>query len=309
MLVFEGNFDQIREETPETNLIRNIFTSMDLELPQTLQDFYLLTKDIQHTIAMNFVSTGLGAMVHSTVNTLDWAIARLLNDPNKMNEMIQLMAKHKHLDLTQEDNYDKTGSLFPISEWVLHNVFLYPPFSHEFFLNQKSFSAVLADGTSIDIPSNSFILVNYFQCNRSDEQMASAKTFSDNLHNEATTGRFIMDERVASFGGSKISRNNPNSRICPGAKTSLYEQMIIMAILLRDYSLELADSEKISCEIDPRKHPLCARVNSGEIILTKSKQENEIKKSISNRFFNPVDRPIGVKSQLMTPIHNPKPII
>src|SRR3990167_80196 len=150
--VLQRNFEQIRDETPETNLIRNIFASMDVEFPQEFYDFYQLANDIQLSIAMNFAATGLGAMVHSTANTLDWAVARLLNNQHKMDELVQLMATHKHLALTEEGIFDKTGPLFPVGEWVLHNVFLYPPFSHEFFHNKKAFVATLPDA------SNAFLL-------------------------------------------------------------------------------------------------------------------------------------------------------
>ena len=211
-------------------------------------------------------------MVHSTVNTLDWAIARLLNDQNKLDELIQLMAKHKDLDLTQEDIFDKEGPLFPLCEWVLHNVFLYPPFSHEFFLNCKLFMATLPDESTIAIQPGSFIVVNYIQCNRSNEQMTSPKTFSESLKEESTTGRFIIDKKVASFGGSITNKDNRKSRVCPGAKTSLYEQMIMIAIILRDYSLELTNSKEISCDVDSSMHPLCARLNIGDVTLTKFSQ-------------------------------------
>jgi len=243
--VLQRNFEQIRDETPETNLIRNIFSSMNVEFPQEFYDFYKLANDIQLSIAMNFAATGLGAMVHSTANTLDWAVARLLNNQHKMDELVQLMATHKHLALTEEGIFDKTGPLFPLGEWVLHNVFLYPPFSHEFFHNKKAFVATLPDASTIDVPSMSFIVVNYVQCNRSNEQMTSDKTFSESLAEKSTTGRFIMNEQVASFGGSKISKDNPKSRICPD------------------------------------KHPLCSRVNSGNVILMKPLQSmHDMKQSI-----------------------------
>lgn len=255
---------------------------MDLEFPQEIDDFLLLPNSVRHDIAMNFAATGLGAMVHSTANTLDWALARLLNKQDKLDELIQLMSKNRGLDLTQEDIFDKNGALFPVCEWVLHNAFLYPTFSHEFFLNRKPYQATLTDGLIINVPSMSFIVVNYLQCNRSNEKMNSSKTFSDCLSEKSTTGRFIMDENVASFGGGRISRDNPNSRICPGAKTSLYEQMIIIAILLRDFTFESVNSNKIICDVDRSKHPLCMRVNVGEIILKNSYNPNP------HRLFSPV---------------------
>ncbi|MBA3661064.1 MAG: hypothetical protein H0W64_05030 [Gammaproteobacteria bacterium] len=268
--VLKKNFDTILAETQDTNLIRNIFASMGVEFPKVFEDFDKIPIDIQHALAMNFTATGFGAMVHSTVNTLDWAIARLLNDQNQLNALIELMAKHKDLDLTQENIFDKGGVLFPLCEWVLYNVFLYPPFSHEFFINRKSFKATLSDHSTIDVQSGSFIVVNYVQCNRSNKQMTSPETFSESLKGESTVGRFIIDPQVASFGGSINSKENRMSRICPGAKTSLYEQMIMIAILLRDYSLALTDSKEISYEVDASKYPLCTRLNEGNIVLTKN---------------------------------------
>ncbi len=282
----ERNFDQIFSETSEVNLIKNIFDSMNVDFPKEWVDFYQLPKNIRHAIAMNFASTGLGAMVHSTANTLDWAMARLLKEHHRWHEFQQLMLKFKNIDLTQEGVFDKAGPLFPIGEWVLHNVFLYPPFSHEFFLNRQSSDMMLPDGSTINIPRDSFIVVNYTQCNRSEIQMRTLNHFSESLHEKSTTSRFILDERVASFGGSKVNKENNKTRICPGAKTSLYEQMIMIAILIRDYSLELTDSKEISCEVDLSKHPLCARVNSGNVILKQSshsiKNDKEIDFSLES---------------------------
>src|SRR5437868_13443219 len=101
----------------------------------------------------------------------------------------------------------------------------------------------------------SFIVTNYIQCNRSEKKLFSADTFSESLNEKSTIGRFVTDEKVASFGGSKTSKENAKSRLCPGAKTSLYEQMIMLAILLRDYSLELIDANEISCDVDENMFP------------------------------------------------------
>jgi len=285
--VLETNFSQISSDSAENNLIRNIFTSLEIDFPTTFEDFHKLPKDLRYKIAMTFSSTGLGAMVHSTATTLDWAVARLLQDPKKKTELVQLMAQYKTIDLTEDGVFDKSGPLFPLCEWVLHNVFLYPTFSHEFFYNQTAYSAALEDGSTIEVPGNSIVVVNYVQCNRSESELAAFETFSKTLEDSATTGRFIMDKRVASFGGSKTSKENEKSRICPGAKTSLYEQMIILAILLRDYSLELIDSQDLSCDVDPAMHPLCVRANSGTVVLSKINPKSTLT-SNRNAFFNEV---------------------
>ena len=266
---FASNFEPISGSTAETSLIRNLFDSMDQPFPRTFEEFTRYPGPVRHAIAMNFASTGLGGMVHSTANTLDWAIARLLAEPSQMDRLAQLMAEHQELDLTGEGVFDQDGPLFPLAEWVLHNVFLYPPFSHQFFLNKQPFTATLADGSKLEVPSMSFTVVNYAECNRSEERMASADTFSEALRCPRTVENFIMDPRVASFGGSKVSKDNPKSRLCPGAKTSLYEQMIILGILLRDYSLQLTDPKGLSCAADPKEHPLCSRVNQGQVVLAR----------------------------------------
>ena len=58
--------------------------------------------------------------------------------------------------------------------------------------------------------------------------------------------------------------------------------MIIIAILLRDYSLQLTEAKEISCDVDRSKHPLCVRANRGDVVLTKSHQVvDEVKQSIA----------------------------
>lgn len=293
--IFESNFAIIKGETAEINLIRNIFTSLEVEFPATFADFANIPQDLRHTIAMNFISTGIGAMVHSTANSLDWALARLLKEPAKLKEFERLMTQHKDLDLTDAAIFDKGQmALFPICAWVLHNVFLYPTFSHEFFPNLQKSTVTLPDQSKIELPNYSFILVNYRQSNLSNAKMTDAKTFPNELAQNDTVGRFIMDKRVASFGGSLVSKDNPWTRFCPGAKTSLLEQMIMIAAIIRDYSLLLTDAQKTSCDIDPTMHPICARKKTGHIILaTKQavtpKAESEEKSSCMkniNRFFN-----------------------
>jgi cytochrome P450 len=204
-------------------------------------------------------------MVHSTVNSFDWALATLLKDSKKLNELIALMAKHSNVDLSDESVYQKDGALFPIAEWVMHNVFLRPTFSHELFPVLKPHDVTLPDKSKVSLPKKSLIVVNYEQCNRSTPEMISAETFANNLSESKTIDRFIQDKRVASFGGSK--------RLCPGAKTSLLEQMVMLAILLRDFALQLIDANKTSLDKDPKQFPLCTRKNTGEIYLASKSEE------------------------------------
>ncbi len=268
---FRQNFDQIQYLGSGQNLILNIFESLDIPFPSSVEEFETLPQEIRHTVAMNFYSTGVGALAHSTANTLDWAVATLLKNPAKLNQLQELMEQHKTLDLTQEGLFDNNeeGPLFPIAEWVLHNIFLYPPFSHEFFLNSRSFETQLPDGTKVTVPKMSFTVVNYQACNRSELGLSTPESFCQSLAPRATIGKFVMDKRNASFGGSEITKKNAHSRKCPGAKFSLHEQMIIIATLLRDYDLQVDPSEDISCDGDPKMHPICSRMNVGNVILKK----------------------------------------
>jgi cytochrome P450 len=282
--VFESNFKAIASETEENNFIRAIFYALDVPFPKSFDSFLKLAPEIQHEIAMTFSSIGLGAMVHSTVNSFDWALATLLKDNKKLNELIALMAKHPEVDLCDESVYHKEGVLFPIAEWVMHNVFLRPTFSHELFPVLKPHDVTLPDKSKLSLPKKSLIVVNYEQCNRSTPEMISASTFAEHLSESKTIDRFIQDKRVASFGGSK--------RLCPGAKTSLLEQMIMLAIMLRDFSLQLIDANKTSLDKDPKQFPLCTRQNTGKIALgTKTeelKQEKADEPRCHFRFFNRV---------------------
>lgn len=325
----EDNFTVIQASTAETNYIQHLFAALGQPFPASFADFHQLPADFRREIAMNFASTGLGAMVHSTANTLDWAVARLIKDKTKCDKLTELMANQANLDLTQESLFDKNGRLFPIGEWVLHTVYLYPPFAHQFFPNATAFDVELADNFTINIPANSFVVVNYGECNRSNEAMHSATTFADNLSEESTTGRFIMNPDVASFGGSRGDKTFKKSRICPGAKTSLLEQMIMIARILKDYSLTVSEGSEISVEPDPQMHPLCVRKNEGEVVLTNNtcrvgkaeRAHQDLESSAElvgtslrafthptvcsrDAFFQPAQNNFGVGSQpLITPIN------
>jgi cytochrome P450 len=218
----------------------------------------------------SLMATGVGALAHSTANTLDWAVATLLKNPKKLEELQQLMVKYKDLDLTDEGLFDKdNGPLFPIAAWILRNVFLYPPFTHEFFLNSRPFPTELPDGTEVTVPRMSLILVNYQSCNRTEKEMATEESFCQSLAPKDTIGKFVMSKWNASFGGSEVSRKNTHSRKCPGAKLSLHEQMVMVATLLRDYDIKVDPSQDILCDSDPDMFPICSRVNVGRILLKK----------------------------------------
>lgn len=271
LTLFEKNFACIKSglnhtEDTDQNLIRNLFASRDIPFPNRFEDFHQLDKETRYSVAMGFISIGLGGMVHSTTNTLDWAMARLLANPEKMRELTQLLRENDIEDyhLRREDSYDKHGGiLFPLVEWVLHNVFLYPPFALEAFFNSRDMKTTV-NGSDITIPGNTFFMVNYRACNAA-EKLDDLKTFSTALLNDKNTIlNFWNDSRVSSFGGSL---EGGKSRKCPAARTSLLEQIIAIAVLLRDFNLSLSNAVSLSCKIDHTKSPLCTRVNDGMVTL------------------------------------------
>lgn len=269
LTLFEKNFACIQSglnhtENTDQNLIRNLFASRGIPFPERFEDFHQLDKEKRYSVAMGFISIGLGGMVHSTTNTLDWALARLLADPEKMCELTQLLRENDIEDyyLQREDSYDKDGGiLFPLAEWVLHNVFLYPPFALEAFFNPTDMKTTL-NGSEITVPGNTFFMVNYRACNAA-EKLDDLNTFSTELlRDKNTILNFWNDQRVSSFGGSL---EGGKSRKCPAARTSLLEQIIAIAVLLRDFNV--SPSGTVSCEIDHTKSPLCTRVNEGMVTL------------------------------------------
>jgi len=265
--ILKRNFDEISIGNKDEDFIQCVFESRSLLFPKKYEDFFNLPKKEQYAISMVFVSVMLGGLIHSTINSLDWALARLFKDASKFTELIELMKRHADLDLTCEKNFDKSGSLAKLSEWVLQNVYLYPTFSHQFFFNSKPLAETLPDKNKISIPARSVIIVNYLKCNIFNKNI-DTNNFAKSLSDDSTIGKFVMNKEVSSFGGSKISKDNKKSRICPGAKTSLYEQMVIIARLLRDYNLKLSDSKQLSCDIDNDKFPLCSRKETGSLEIS-----------------------------------------
>jgi hypothetical protein len=194
-------------------------------------------------------------------------LARLLNDPVKYAELNLLMLNNQDVAVAQTSSYDKNGELFPITEWILHNVFLYPTFGHESFVNNLETYEACVGTEKIKIPANSLLLIDYVGCNRSIDIKSQAE-FSDMLLADSfTIGKFILDKRVASFGGSVVNKNNRQTRVCPGAKTSLLEQSMMLAMILRKFSLK---GSEISCDIDIEQHPVISRVNQGFVQINKS---------------------------------------
>lgn len=288
--IFKFNFSELLRT--ENNAFKNIFSSLDIPFPVDYAKFLEIPKHIRYKIAMNFAATGVGAMVHSTASTLDWAMAYLLNNPVKLNELTELIANYQG-DFSNTGIFDKyiaedqPGELFPITEWVLHNVFLRPPFSHEFFRTSKAFEAVIEENpdgtakTTLKIPSNAFIVVNYPECNLNNKNFNTEKKFSESLENQDTIGKFMKNRDIASFGGSVPKKNAKVTRICPAAKTSLYEQVIMIALILRYYSIVVKSKINLDIKGGPQS-PLWVRVDHGSIILQSNTKELE-QKNVSSK--------------------------
>ncbi len=265
--IIEKNFDSISANKEDECFIKCIFRSVNLSFPKKFEDFKALQYEIRNKLAYLFVSTAIGGFVHSTVNTLDWALARLLNNQKQFNLILQQVEKYSEGDFSQEAIFEKGGDLFELSKWVLHNVFLYPPFSHQFFYNSKAYDVKLPNDSKLTIPAGMMVVVNYQKCNELQKDMKDEKGFASELSSQATVGRFVSNKKVASFGGSAIDKDNKVSRVCPGAKTALNGQMVMLANLISGYKVMLENS--ISCVVDRRAHPLCTRLNQGKILLVK----------------------------------------
>lgn len=262
--ILNKNFKSISSCAPENNLIQNIFHSRGVAFPARFELFNLVDQETRHIIAMNFMATAIGGMVHSTSNSLDWAIARLVNDPKTKAALAFALTSNQPLSIADAKNYEKSAPLGPICEWILENVFINPTFSHELYYTRNSQSVTLPNGTKIQIPSKSIIIVNYKACNMNEEELN--RNFKGSLASSATTGRFIHNPQNASFGGSRITQDSPKSRICPGAKVSLYEQMVLLSSILK--SFELSKVGSVSVEVDTQCFPLRERVSTGSIAFS-----------------------------------------
>jgi cytochrome P450 len=261
--IFSRNFESLSKYSNDANLLRNIFKSRGVDFPETLGSFHALDKVTKHAIAMNFIATAIGGMVHSTSNSLDWAIARLLVNTEMKEKFILLLRSNPHLPIHSADLYDQTEVFGPICEWILENVFINPTFSHELYSVRKSQQVTLPNGKKLQFPSKSIIIVNYKSCNLNEQELN--KDFKNCLSKTATTSRFIHDPKNASFGGSRMTQSSPKSRICPGAKTSLLEQMVLLSCLLRNF--ELSTEVPMDTSVDPRGFPLRERVSTGFLFL------------------------------------------
>jgi hypothetical protein len=265
-ILVKNNYDEIRDS--EHNLLRNIFESRELEFSRTYEEFQALDQTLRHHIAMNFLSVAIGGMIHTTANSFDWLMARLSKQPAKMAELNQLVQHYADLDLTDKTIFEK--ELRPVRDFVMENVLLNPTFTHEYFVAEKPFDAILPNGQEIHINQYDLLIVNYLECNRSEKYNKDPIELKL-LFNNHNTQRISMDKHVASFGGSDINSNNHKTRICPGRVFSLFEQMIMLTELLKNFDLTI---QHASCTVDDTQFPLHGRVNEGTIVI-RQKIKNE----------------------------------
>jgi hypothetical protein len=83
--------------------------------------------------------------------------------------------------------------------------------------------------------------------------------------------------------------------------------MIMLGILLRDYSLELADPKELSCAVDPQEHPLYTRVNRGPWGARPALTERHTVRNYARspeRHASP-DRASGPEKATLAPCGNP----
>jgi hypothetical protein len=172
--------------------------------------------------------------------------------------------KEDDFDLTNESIYDKQeGPLYPLSLFILYNVFIHPAFPLEFYHVAKPYNAVLDDKTSLTIPGGAIVVVNHKSCNLSNRDM-NKKKFSAGLSDTKTLMSFIVKKNGASFGGSP---GDKNSRTCPGRRMAMLEQEIMLSVLLRYFTVT---TEGISCAVNSHEFPLDCREKRGNIVLKKS---------------------------------------
>jgi hypothetical protein len=173
----------------------------------------------------------------------------------------RIVENNAHLDISDRRTFE--NELRPLRDFILSNVFENPTFSHEFFVCNSGFTTTLPDGAEMHVSRNTIIVVNYLECNRSEPCFSSQDEMGSLLSRHTTEG-FTTDKQVASFGGSLKNESNNKSRICPGRTFSLFEQMIILTVLLNQYDISF---NQVDCASDDAHFPVHSRVNKGTISL------------------------------------------
>ena len=247
--IFETNFRVIQDKSPEENYVKCLFSALDVPFPASFKDFMAnYSYETRFKIAMNFASVCLAGMAHSTTNNFDWALARLLKDPDKLKRFKQIVDDNPNADLSSVATFDKGGCFSALSNWIVSAVYDNPTFGHEFFSNNRN----LHTKAGIRVARGSLTFVNYQACNT-----ANAAQF--NAMNRETLGEITRTKQNSSFGGSLIDENNKHTRACPAAKTSLYEQALMLVMLLKRCKLEVDADHVINLKNDDSKFPVVTR--------------------------------------------------
>jgi cytochrome P450 len=261
MTIFRHNFEHLKNADPKINLIRAIFVSRGVNFPLDIKEFEKLPADQRMDLAANILSILIGAKVHSTMNSLNWAWARLLKDHATRDKLAELVKNISPEELSSIEIFDKSGKLGLLTEYILDNIAKYPTFGHQSFIVPKPYKLILKNGTSIQLPAHSFIFVNYKACNDSNAELATAQQFQEALKAKKTVSHFVHGQLTASFGGSRLHEGNTATRTCPGAPTSIFEQIILTALMLQHFDIV---GTNISLEQDPRCFPVIGRKSGDE---------------------------------------------
>lgn len=236
--------DQYENMISEQSLLVNIMQSHNIDIPQSYTDFIDLSESMKIDIAMTFWATVLGAAVHSTATSLDWLLARL-------SSKTIATAIDVDVDVCAISEYDRDGRLFGLTLLVLENLLLYPAFPFQFYLNIRD---NYISGLDVTLPTGCFILNDYVSCHRSEFKDNEIWQFLMDLPTP-TVRSFANSNRVAAFGGTL--------RRCPGRDLAIYEQLIILATIMRRSMLHSVTD--VSLDVDHSTFPLRTRVDKGVI--------------------------------------------
>lgn len=295
--ILENNYQQIKTLIERFNMLGTIFASHNVKMPDSFEAFQKWDEPrLKHTIAMNYMAIVPGGKIHSTGNTLDWALASLLIDHQRLAELIVHVNQHKDTDFTDLKNYNYGQPLYPFFKLVAETLIKHPPFSHQFFYNPESYEVLLDNPPQrLVFPAGSIFFPNYVACNESEGFFEGPNKFDEFLKEVVSPHNFRNNNRVASFGGSDLNKENTVTRRCPAAATSIVEISAILAIIVLKYGVRLQVwQENISLEADCKQHPIHARKSLGRISLplytsylssSESDDKSSIPKSIKERFF------------------------
>lgn len=248
LAILKENFEVIKKN--RDCFMYQQFDAFGLTFPESYEAFVINVKqyplEYQFQMALNFVTIGLGGMVHSTANNLDWVLAKLFKDHDKYSQLKALLAERSGIDTACDSVFDHGGVYELIGDWVKKTVHEKPTFGHRFFPVNTS-SSFTVHGKACTVPKGAFVVVNHQQCNQDD----------DSLEIKTLAG-MTRSSKTASFGGAQ---KGP-TRACPGARVSLYEQCVLLVEIIQS-GIKIANGVIHSLEEDDNQYPIIARVNDG----------------------------------------------